>query len=96
MNNQIAEAIALRALVWILQDDDRAQRLLSVTGITPEDMRGSIGEAWLLGAALSYLEGYEPDLLKCCAEIDVKPEDLVMASRVLDGIMNKDFDEETY
>lgn len=83
MDDQTSQAIALRALVWILQDDDRAQRLLSVTGITPEDMRSSISEPWLLGAALSYLEGYEPDLIKCCQEMAIKPEQLVIASRSL-------------
>lgn len=83
MDDQTSQAIALQALVWILQDDDRAQRLLSVTGITPEDMRSSISETWLLGAALSYLEGYEPDLIKCCTEMSIEPEQLVIASRSL-------------
>lgn len=85
MDNQSAQALALQALVWILADDDRAQRLLAITGLTPDDMRTSIAEEWLLGAALSYLAGYEPDLIKCCNEIEVEPEHMVAARRILSG-----------
>ncbi len=85
MDNQSAQSIALQALVWVLADNDRAQRLLAITGLTADDMRASVSEPWLLGAALSYLEGYEPDLIKCCHEIAIKPEDMVAARRLLTG-----------
>lgn len=91
MDDQTSQSIALQALVWILSDDDRAMRLLSVTGITPDDMRTAINEPWLLGAALSYLEGYEPDLIKCCQDIAIEPEHLVRASRMLNQDDYNDF-----
>ena len=83
MDNQSAQSIALQALVWILEEDDRAQRLLAITGLTVDDMRASVAEAWLLGAALSYLEGYEPDLIRCSHDIAIQPERIVAARRVL-------------
>jgi len=83
MDKQLSEDIALRALIWILSDDDRAQRLLALTGLNPDDMRASIGEAWLLSAAFSYLEGYEPDLIKCCNNIEIEPSDMTVARKIL-------------
>ena len=83
MDNQTSQAIALQVLVWILQDDNRAERLIAVTGITPDDMRASLGEAWLLSAALSYLEGYEPDLIQCAKDIEIAPQQLVEAASLL-------------
>lgn len=83
MDNQTSQAIALQVLIWILQDDNRAERLIAVTGITPDDMRASLDEAWLLSAAISYLEGYEPDLIQCAKDIEIAPEQLVEAAAVL-------------
>lgn len=83
MDKQTSHAIALQALAWILQDDNRAERLIAVTGITPDDMRASLGEDWLLSAALSYLEGYEPDLIQCAKDCEMQPEQLVEAAALL-------------
>jgi len=83
MDQETSQTIALQALIWILADDDRAQRLLSITGITPDDMRTSLSESWLLEAALSYLEGYEPDLIECSKEIKMAPEQIIAASNII-------------
>lgn len=83
MDSRTSQAIALKVLVWILQNDNRAERLIAVTGITPADMRASLNEAWLLSAALSYLESYEPDLMQCAKDIEISPEQLVEAAALL-------------
>lgn len=90
MDNQHAQAIALQALVWILADDDRAQRLLAISGLTPDDMRASIRESWLMDAALTYLEGYEPDLIACANAIDTAPEELIRARKI---IANEEYEQ---
>jgi hypothetical protein len=74
-----AETLALSALAWTLGDGDRAERLLALTGLTPEILRARIGEPSLLSAALGFLEAHEPDLVACAAALDVKPEELVQA-----------------
>jgi hypothetical protein len=33
-----AESLALQALVWILSEQDRAERLLAMTGLDPDDL----------------------------------------------------------
>jgi Protein of unknown function (DUF3572) len=80
-----APGIALQALVWALSDEARAERLLSLTGLTPEGLRAGIGEAGLQAAILGFLENHEPDLIACAMAIDVSPAALVAARRELDG-----------
>ena len=84
-NNADPATLALSALGWILSDSERAQRLLALTGLTPEDLRERLGEPGLLAAVLRFLEAYEPDLLGCAEALDVPPEALVEARRRLDS-----------
>ena len=77
--------LAMEALIWALSDDKRAERLLSLTGLTPDNLRADIGERPLQAAVLSFLESHEPDLIACAVAIDVSPETLVSARRELEG-----------
>ena len=79
------QALALRALAWTLSDPDRAQRLLDVTGLDPQDLRARAAEPAVLGAVLGFLEGWQPDLVACAEELEVKPEALVAAHAALEG-----------
>jgi hypothetical protein len=79
-----AEALGLQALGWTLGEGDRAARLLSLTGLTPDDLRERLGDAALLAAVLGYLEAHEPDLLACADALDVRPAELVAARRRLE------------
>lgn len=80
-----AEALGLQALAWTLGDGDRAQRLLDLTGLDPDDLRARAGTAEVLGAVLSFLEAHEPDLLACADALGVKPTALVDARARLSG-----------
>ncbi len=71
--------LALSALVWTLQDDARAERLLAVTGLDADTLRVSLGEPALLAGTLGFLEAHEPDLIACADALGVKPEVLVAA-----------------
>lgn len=71
--------LALAALAWTLEDDSRADRLLAITGLTPEELRSRLGDSALLSATLAFLEAHEPDLVACAAALDIKPEALVHA-----------------
>jgi hypothetical protein len=77
-------ATALRALGWTLSDDARAERLLALTGLTPEGLRASLGEPSLLAACLRFLEAHEPDLLACAEALDITPLQLVETRRRLE------------
>ncbi len=80
-----AESLALEALVWILSEQDRAERLLAVTGLDPDDLRTRAGEPAVLSAVLGFLENYEPDLIACAESLGVRPEALVRARGQIDG-----------
>ncbi|MBV8685687.1 MAG: DUF3572 family protein [Alphaproteobacteria bacterium] len=73
------EALALSALGWALAEDDRAQRLLALTGLTGDDLRARLGEPAVLAAILGFLEAHEPDLVACAEALEVAPAALVAA-----------------
>ena len=77
-------SLALAALGWTLSDDTRAERLLSLTGLTPEDLRTGLGEPATLAAILAFLEAHEPDLIACADAIGTTPAALVEARRKLE------------
>lgn len=77
-------AIGLNALVWVLTDDARAARLLSLTGLTPEGLRAGAGDASTLAAVLRFLEAHEPDLVGCAESLGVPAAALVEARRRLE------------
>jgi len=78
------EMIALQALVWVLAESSRANRLLDLTGLDPATLRARAGEPALLAATLGFLESYEPDLIACADALDLSPAALVDARRKLE------------
>lgn len=77
--------LAFEALTWALLEEKRAERLLSLTGLTPEGLRASVTERGTQAAILSFLEAYEPDLIACAAVIGVSPAALVAARQELEA-----------
>ena len=83
--NHDPHTLALRALAWSLEDSRRAERLLALTGLTTNDLRGRAGEPSCQAAVLAFLEAHEPDLIACAEALEVAPEALVAARRELEG-----------
>jgi hypothetical protein len=77
------QALALNALVWVLADEDRAERLLSLTGLTPDALREGLGDRAVQSAVLEFLCSYEPDLVAAAEALEVQPQDLADAARRL-------------
>lgn len=67
----------------MLADDERAERLLSLTGLTPEVLRENLTDRSTLAAVLDYLAGHEPDLLLAADALNVPPERLAAARQEL-------------
>lgn len=63
----------------MLADQDRAERLLALTGLSPDALRDSLTERGTLAAVLDYLAGHEPDLLLAADALNVTPERLAAA-----------------
>ena len=60
----------------MLSDQDRADRLLALTGLTPDALRGGLGDPALLGAVLDFLCAHEADLVAAADALGVPPADL--------------------
>ena len=78
-----ADTLALSALGWVLSDQERADRLLALTGLTPEILRDGLTDRGVLAAVLEYLAGHEPDLLLAADALNVSPDKLVRARQEL-------------
>ena len=80
-----AEAMALQALAATLADGKRADRLLALTGLSPEELRVRLGDRDLLVACLDFLESHEPDLIAVAELMATTPATLVAVRRSLDA-----------
>ena len=79
------EILALAALGWLLTDGPRAERLLALTGLTPERLREDVGNPAILGAVLDFLCAHEPDLVAAAEALGVGPQVLADARRAFDA-----------
>lgn len=74
-----AETIALTALADIVGDEVLRERLLSLTGLAPDDLRARAGERDVLIGVLDFLLGFEPDLTAFCDRHDLAYESIALA-----------------
>ena len=74
-----AEALALSALGWVLTDERRADRLLSLTGLTPDVLREGLGKREVQAAVLEFLAAHEPDLVLAADALNVEPTAIIAA-----------------
>jgi hypothetical protein len=79
------ETIALQALAFIAEDDDRLTRFLGLTGMELGTLRQVATDKIALGAVLDYLLNWEPLLLEFTTALDLPPEAILRARRDLPG-----------
>jgi hypothetical protein len=79
-----AHVLALNALAATLADQRLAGRFLSLSGLTPPDLKQLAADPAFLANFLRFLEGHEPDLLEIADRISVRPADLVIARHFLE------------
>lgn len=79
------EILALQALGWVLQDEERAARLLELTGLDPRELRSGLEDPAMLSSLLGFLANHEPDLVACAEAIGVPPEKLAAAAQYLNN-----------
>ncbi len=75
----------MSALGWVLADTIRAERFLSLTGLTPDELRAGLGERAVQGAVLDFLGSHEPDLIAAADALAVTPQALIAARDALAG-----------
>ena len=80
-----AEALALQGLTFLASDGQRLVRFLSITGLTPGDLKSWAEAPHLQSAVLDHLLADESLLLVFAAEADIAPERVGLARHVLAG-----------
>ena len=78
------EALALAALAATLTDARRAERFLTLTGLSPHGIRSRLGDRALLSACIAFLEAHEPDLISVAQDVGVEPRQLLQAKAALE------------
>ena len=79
------ETIALQALAFLVEDDDRLSRFLGLTGMELTALRQVASDKMALGAVLDYVLGWEPLLLEFAAALELPPEAILRARHDLPG-----------
>lgn len=77
------QVLALAALGWVLESEERAARFLDLTGLDPDMLRAGLGDPAILASPLEFLTNHEPDLIRAAEALAVTPEELVAAKDAL-------------
>ncbi len=80
-----AETIALKAIHFILADDDLQQGFLATSGVSPGEFKDMIGDPEFLGGVLDFLLGNEEQLIAFCEINEIEPTEPAKARRNFPG-----------
>lgn len=85
MSKDDAEVLALQVLAFLLADPTQTSRFLSLTGLSPDDLRGVSSSRELQAATFDYILSDEGLLLSFCQEAGVDPTIMGPAHQLLTG-----------
>ena len=80
---EVAEVLAIQALGFIAQDEERLGRFLALTGMGPSEIRQAASKRHFLVGVLDYLSGDEHLLLAFARHASVDPGTVAIARRAL-------------
>jgi Protein of unknown function (DUF3572) len=83
MDFETAEAIGLKALAFVAEDGARLGRFLSLTGLSPDQLRNEANASHTLQAVLEHLAEDESLLLVFAASAGCAPEQIEPARALL-------------
>jgi hypothetical protein len=84
-NIEYAETIALKAVKFILTDDETQQSFINTTGILPADLEIMVKDLNFLGGVLDFLLASEDKLLEFCTNYNIDPEEPAKIRRLFPG-----------
>ena len=77
------ETTGLRALAWVVCVERLGTRLLALTGMDADTLKARAAEPATLAAVIAFLADHEPDLIACAKALDMTPEAVVKAGKIL-------------
>ena len=84
-SRESAEKLAISALGFLAQDEERLGQFLSVTGIGPDMIRKAAADPSFLAGVLDHVCGDEPLLIAVAEHAGIAPQDVAHAQAVLSG-----------
>lgn len=85
ITREAAEAIGLKVLLFVVEDEVRLGRFLRESGLDPAELKEQAGEPEMLAALLGHLLDDESQLLVFTSNASVRPEDVHAARAILGG-----------
>jgi uncharacterized protein DUF3572 len=82
-----AAVIALNFISYLANDEDKLSRFCVLTGLSPNDLRDSIGSADFQAMALDYALQNEELLIDFATQENLSPQEIVAARRYLPGFV---------
>ena len=80
---EVAEVLAIQALGFIAQDEERLGRFLALTGMGPGEIREAAREPHFLVGVLNYVAGDEHLLLAFAGHAGIDPGTIAVARQAL-------------
>ena len=80
-----AEILALEALAWLAGQPDPIAQFLTMSGLSPADLRQAAGDRELQGSVLDFLLAHENLLLDFCKSASLKPQSIHRARHQLES-----------
>src|SRR5258705_1079902 len=84
-SRESAEKLAISALGFLAEDEERVGQFLSVTGIGPDMIRRAAADPSFLAGVLDHVGGDEALLLAVAEHFGVRPQDIGRAPAELSG-----------
>jgi hypothetical protein len=85
MRQEAAETLALRALAWLVGEDDLRGRFLDQSGAVPGDLAANASDPRFLGAVLDFLLTEDPLVTGFCDACGYGYADPLQARAALPG-----------
>ena len=82
---EAAEALGLKALLFLVEDEQRLVRFLDLSGLDPATLRARAGSPEMLAAVIGHLLADESLLLVFTAGAGIAPDEVTRAHALLDG-----------
>lgn len=91
MNNEQSEILALQALKYLAEDQEKLGWMLTETGISPSDLAASTDHQELLAGVLDFLLGHEEILIEFCQSQGLDPTSPARARQFLPGAVREGY-----
>ena len=84
-NREAAESLAVQALGFLAEDDERLSGFLSLSGIDPAEVRAVAGQAGFLAGVLDHVMSDEALLVAFADQTGLAPTEIAKAHSALTG-----------